>query len=308
MLLVTYIIEEQQRLGVMDGRNVYDIQRLFIEHNARSKKSETMPDAFTSMLDLLKAGHETLRIVADHMRFVQDEISPDEQISMGLVFDLNDVTLRAPISNPGKLIAVGGNFPSAGKLSAPDYPILFLKPASTIIGPDAPILVSNLTSSVAYEVELAVVIGKPAHNLDVADALGYVAGYCLANDLGDRLLEKRTSQWTTGKMFDTFTPLGPAILTADELTDTHDLRMETRVNGDLVQKGNTDGMFFDVAQLVSYISSLTSLAAGDVILTGSPKLIDGNTPPAVVLKPGDTVMISIDGLGELINPVEAEKR
>jgi 2-keto-4-pentenoate hydratase/2-oxohepta-3-ene-1,7-dioic acid hydratase in catechol pathway len=306
MQLVTYLYEEQKHLGVIEGEKVYDILRSFIEYSAILNKSEAMLPCFASMLDLLTAGEEALRTAADCIRFVQDNLTGQEQTSRGLVLYLKDVALLAPISNPGKLIAVGGNFPAAGKLSAPDYPAIFLKPASTITGPGAPILVSSLTANVAYEVELVAVIGRPAHNVDVAEALSYVAGYCLANDLGDRVLEKRTSQWTTGKMFDTFTPLGPAIVTADELPDTHDLCMETRVNGDQVQKGKTGEMFFDVAQLVSYISHLTSLAAGDLILTGSPKLIDGNPATAVTLKPGDTVVISIEGLGELINPVEVE--
>ena len=149
-------------------------------------------------------------------------------------------------------------------------------------------------------------IGKQARRCDEAEAMSSVAGFCLANDVGDRLLEKRTSQWTTGKMFDTFTPLGPVIFTPDELPNTHDLCMETRVNDQLVQKGNTSNMFFDVSQLVSYISHLTTLAPGDIILTGSPKMINGVTLPAVALKPGDRVVVAIEGMGELVNPVEAE--
>ncbi len=121
------------------------------------------------------------------------------------------------------MICIGGNFPASGKLTAPDYPVVFLKPASTITGPGMPVWVSELTTSVAYEVELVVVIGKRARNVAAEDASNHIAGFTLANDIGDRLLEKRTSQWTSGKMFDTFTPLGPAVVTPDEIADTHNL-------------------------------------------------------------------------------------
>jgi acylpyruvate hydrolase len=126
--------------------------------------------------------------------------------------------------------------------------------------------------------------------------------------LGDRLLEKRTTQWTSGKMFDSFTPIGPALVTPDELPDIHFLPMETWVNDQLVQKGNTGEMFFDPFSLVSYLSHLTTLEPGDIILTGSPKLLDGEQAPAISLKPGDTVSVTIGALGGLINPVQEEPK
>jgi acylpyruvate hydrolase len=153
-----------------------------------------------------------------------------------------------------------------------------------------------------------VVIGKRARRVKAEDASNYIAGFTLANDLGDRIMEKRTSQWTSGKMFDSFTPLGPAIVSPDEIVDTHNLSMETWVNEQPVQKGNTGEMFFDVEYLVSYISTLTTLEPGDIILTGSPKLINYESAPSITLKPGDTVRIFVEGLGELINPIQAESR
>jgi 2-keto-4-pentenoate hydratase/2-oxohepta-3-ene-1,7-dioic acid hydratase in catechol pathway len=191
---------------------------------------------------------------------------------------------------------------------APDYPVIFLKPSSTITGPGMPVRVSEVATNVAYEVELVVVIGKRAHKVKAGDASKYIAGFTLANDLGDRILEKRTSQWTSGKMFDAFTPLGPAIVTCDEIVDTHYLPMETWVNDQQVQKGNTGEMFFDVEHLVSYISTLTTLEPGDIILTGSPKLMNGQPAPSITLKPGDIVRISVGGVGELINPIQGEPK
>ncbi len=306
MRIGTYVFEDQQRLGVIKETIIYDIQRSYLEYCSSLHKPAALFRAYSSMLEMLRAGETALISAQESIQYVQDKISLEEQASRMLVHDLDAVTLLAPLSNPGKLVAVGGNFPAAGKLAAPDYPIIFLKPASTITGPGTPIIVTRLTTCVSYEVELAVVIGRQVRRCEEADAMSYVAGFCLANDLGDRLLEKRTSQWTTGKMFDTFTPLGPVIITPDGLPDIHDLDMETRVNDQLVQKGNTSSMFFDVSRLVSYISHLTTLAPGDVILTGSPKMIEGETPPAVALKPGDRVVVAIEGMGELSNPVEAE--
>jgi 2-keto-4-pentenoate hydratase/2-oxohepta-3-ene-1,7-dioic acid hydratase in catechol pathway len=176
-----------------------------------------------------------------------------------------------------------------------------------VIGNGQVIIIPEVATSVAYEVELAVVIGKRSRNLMTDEVDSAIAGYTIANDIGDRLLEKRTSQWTTGKMFDTFTPMGPVLLTSNELDETGNLSMFTKVNGQFVQKGSTSQMFFDAKELVCYLSTLTTLEVGDVILTGSPKLMDGNTNPNLNLSPGDLVEVNIDKLGSLINPVKSEE-
>jgi 2-keto-4-pentenoate hydratase/2-oxohepta-3-ene-1,7-dioic acid hydratase in catechol pathway len=302
MRLVTYMHNNESRLGVLLDKKVVDVQSTYQQYCHATSQPATWENSYNSMLDLLKAGKDALKVLTEVILFAQTKLAEEKDI----LFNLDDVMLLAPISNPGKVICIGGNFPAAGKLSAPDYPIIFLKPASTITGSGIPVWVSEITANVAYEVELVVVIGKRARNVKAGDASNYIAGFTLANDIGDRVLEKRTSQWTTGKMFDTFTPLGPVIVTPDEIVDTHNLPMETWVNNQQVQKGNTGEMFFDVDSLVSYISTLTTLEPGDIILTGSPKLMNGEPAPSVTLKPGDTVRISVEGLGELINPVQKE--
>jgi acylpyruvate hydrolase len=301
MRLVTYSRNNESRLGVLLDKKVVDVQSAYQRYCHATNQPTTWINSYSSMLDFLKAGKDGLKVLIETIQFAQTKMIKDKDV----LFDLDDVTLLAPLSNPGKVICIGGNFPAAGKLT-PDYPIIFLKPASTITGPGMPVWVSELTANVAYEVELAVVIGKRARKVTAGDAMNYVAGFTLANDLGDRVLEKRTSQWTTGKMFDSFTPLGPVILTPDEIADVNNLPMETWVNDQQVQKGNAGEMFFDVDYLVSYISTLTTLEPGDIILTGSPKLINGEPAPSVNLKSGDTVKISVGGLGELTNPVQEE--
>jgi 2-keto-4-pentenoate hydratase/2-oxohepta-3-ene-1,7-dioic acid hydratase in catechol pathway len=302
MRLVTYCHNNESRVGVILDKKVFDAQSAYQQYCHATNQPTTWTNSYDSMLDLLKAGKEALKVLTEAIQFAEKNISKEKDVFL----KLDDVVLQAPLSNPGKMICIGGNFPAAGKLTTPDYPIIFLKPASTITGPGMPVWVSEVTANVAYEVELAVVIGKRARNVKAGDASNYIAGFTMANDLGDRVLEKRTSQWTSGKMFDSFTPLGPVIVTPDEIVDTHNLSMETWVNEQQVQKGSTGEMFFDVEYLVSYISTLTTLEPGDIILTGSPKLMNHEPAPSVTLKPGDTVRISVEGLSELINPIQEE--
>jgi acylpyruvate hydrolase len=302
MRLVTYRYNNESRLGVLLDKKVVDVQSAYQQYCHATNQPARWENSYISMLDLLKAGKDALKVLSEAVQFAEKNISKEKII----FFELDDVVLLAPLSNPGKVICIGGNFPSSGKLTTPDYPIIFLKPSSTITGFGMPVWVSDLAENVAYEVELVIVIGKQAHRVQVGDASNYIAGFTLANDLGDRVLEKRTSQWTSGKMFDSFTPLGPVIVTTDEIVDTHNLSMETWVNNQQVQKGNTGEMFFDISSLVSYISTLTTLEPGDIILTGSPKLMNGEPAPSITLKPGDTIRISVEGLGDLINPVQEE--
>ena len=260
------------------------------------------------MLSLLQAGDETW----DILHSVVNKVSQDSEkarkawVDLGILLPTEDMQLLAPLPTPGKVICVAGNYPAPGISQKPDYPIIFLKPSSSITGPGMPIWLTDMTQNVAIEVELALVINKTAKHINIDDALSCVVGYILANDIGDRNLEKRTSQWTSGKMFNSFTPMGPWLVTKDELPDPDTLQMTSMVNGKIVQKGNTSQMFFNCAELISILSDLTTLVPGDVILTGSTKSMDGMPNPAIALTNGNTVTIAIEGLGELTNPVMKE--
>jgi 2-keto-4-pentenoate hydratase/2-oxohepta-3-ene-1,7-dioic acid hydratase in catechol pathway len=211
---------------------------------------------------------------------------------------------------PGKIICVGLNYRShlaeIGE-PVPEYPILFLKPATSIIGPGQAIVLPRVSKQVDFEGELAVVIGRTGKNIPQQNALDYVAGYTCANDVSAHDIEFRTSQWTSGKMLDTFCPLGPVLVTRDEIPDPNSLRLITLLNGQTVQDASTTDMVFPPAFLVSYISSLATLEAGDVILTGTPAGIGCNRKPQVFLKAGDHVGVEIEGIGTLTNPVVAEE-
>jgi 2-keto-4-pentenoate hydratase/2-oxohepta-3-ene-1,7-dioic acid hydratase in catechol pathway len=221
------------------------------------------------------------------------------------------VEWQPPIARPGKIVCVGLNYRSHLALlddPTPEAPVLFTKPNSALIGSGRPILLPHVTSQVDYEGELAVVIGRKGKYIDERDALRHVAGYTCANDVSAHDIEFRTSQWTSGKMLDTFCPLGPYLLTADEVPDPNALRLSTRLNGKTVQDETTGDMLFPVATLVSYISSLATLDPGDIILTGTPAGLGCMRNPPMFLKPGDRVSVTIEGIGTLDNPVATEDR
>lgn len=211
---------------------------------------------------------------------------------------LKEVRLMAPI-HPGKIICVGRNYAAHAKehdVEVPESPLLFLKPPSSVIGPDATIRLPPQSEKVEHEAELAVVIGKAGRWISTQNAHQHILGYTLSNDVTARDLQRKDGQWTRGKGFDTFCPLGPWIETDFDPTDA---LLTCHVNGDMRQMGSTRDMVFTVRQLIAFASTIMTLEPGDVILTGTPA---GVGP----LTPGDVVEVMIEGLGTLRNPVEAE--
>lgn len=210
---------------------------------------------------------------------------------------------------PRTIFGIGLNYREHARLmglKVPERPVVFLKPASAVVGPDDPIRLPSVASAVPevdYECELAVVIGRPARDITPQQALGYVLGYTAANDVTARHWAKVSR--TRGKGFDTFCPLGPVLVTADELPDPQRLALSTRVNGVELQRGNTADMIFSVAELVSYLSQDTTLLPGTVILTGTPPGSAVTRTPPVYLKDGDRVDVELEGIGTLSNPVRA---
>jgi acylpyruvate hydrolase len=262
------------------------------------------------MKDFLAGGAKTMAAARRALAFLEGWMAapgrPPADSSGAICFFREEVKLLSPIPRPGKIICIGLNYPGAVDAPRPEYPVIFLKAASSVIGSGETVYLPRLSRQIFTEAELAVVIGSRAKHLTPEKALSCVAGYTMGNDLGASDLENRTSQWTTGKLMDTFCPLGPSLLTADELTETNNLAMTTRINGRTVQRGNTREMIFAVPFLVSYVSELATLEPGDVILTGSPKMMNGEPAPVVFLKHGDVVEVEIGGLGILRNPVADE--
>jgi acylpyruvate hydrolase len=310
MQLFSYLTDGKARFAYLSGGNIgIDIQNaykyLLSKESISSIQAEFIPNSIIDIFSQGEGGKQTTQMVVDLILSTMTEFDSNYRQN-GVIFDFANVALQPPVPAPGKVICIAGNFPAPGKMEKPDYPIIFLKPSSSVIGHMSPVIIPQVAQNVVYEVELAVVIGKSGKNIPQNKVDSFIAGYTLANDLGDRLLEKRTSQWTSGKMFDTFTPMGPVLITPDELADSANLKMFTKVNDQLVQKGNTSQMFFNIPFLISYLSTLTTLKPGDVILTGSPKFMDGQPNPLCGLCTGDLIEIGIEKLGSLMNPVTIE--
>ena len=220
---------------------------------------------------------------------------------------LDEVEILSPVSRPSKILCIGLNYIDHVRetgAAPPASPVLFAKYPNSLVGHAQPITFDQASSSkVDFEAELAAVIGRRCRNVKEADALGYVFGYTVANDVSARDAQFENSQWVRGKTFDTFCPLGPWVVTADELGDPQDLRLRCWVGDSLYQDGRTADMIFDVAHLVSYLSRTMTLEPGDLLLTGTPWGVGFTRTPPVFLKDGDVVRIAIDRIGELINPV-----
>jgi 2-keto-4-pentenoate hydratase/2-oxohepta-3-ene-1,7-dioic acid hydratase in catechol pathway len=226
--------------------------------------------------------------------------------------EINIARLLAPLV-PVNIFCIGLNYREhaiEGGQAIPEKPVVFMKPTSTVANPGSPICipaVCNPTGEVDYEGELAVIIGRAARNVSKENALSCVFGYTAANDVSARRWQREGGggQWIRGKGFDTFCPLGPAIVTADELPDPQSLRVRTVLNGQEMQNHPTSDMIFSIAELIHFLSQDTTLLPGTVILTGTPPGVGFARKPPVWLKPGDTVSISIEQIGELTNPVAA---
>ena len=207
------------------------------------------------------------------------------------------------VATPSKFVAIGLNFSDHAKETGspiPEYPVVFYKAPSCIVGPNDNVMIPKDSTQVDWEVELGVVIGRTARYVAVKDALRYVAGYCVINDVSERefQLKRSASQWSKGKGCDTFGPLGPYLVTSDEVKDPQNLDMWLDVNGERRQTGNTRTMIFNVAQVVADVSRYMTLLPGDVITTGTPPGVALGMKPPVWLKPGDIVTLGIQGLGE----------
>jgi acylpyruvate hydrolase len=215
--------------------------------------------------------------------------------------------LHAPIADPGKFIGIGLNYRDHAEevgATPPKEPPIFPKWANAIVGPGEPILRARGSTQLDWEVELGVVIGRTARRVSREQALDHVFGYTIVNDVSARDFQFITGQWATGKILDTYAPVGPCIADRAEIPDPHVLELRTWVNGALMQNGTTKNFIFDVRYLVSYLSGLMTLEAGDLIATGTPAGVGHGRKPPVYMSPGDTVRLEITGLGTLENPVK----
>ena len=263
---------------------------LLLLHNIISEPVASIPDMFDEDGLNVDGMKEVLRFIrASHM---------ERYLLLG-----NDAKLRAPIERPPKIVALGLNYvlhAKEGNFDVPEEPILFVKVGSSVVGPGETIRIPRGLGRMDHEVELAAVIAKRATGVKKRDAYNYIAGYCICNDVSARDLQikdlAKKHPWFRSKSFDTFSPLGPWLVTADEFPPPVHLRLECRVNGRLRQRANTRDLIFDLPAIIEYVTRYITLEPGDIISTGTPEGIGPITG-------GDTVACRIEGIGELKNPV-----
>ncbi len=209
--------------------------------------------------------------------------------------------LGCPVAKPSKIVCIGLNYAKHAKetnAAIPKEPIIFLKSTSAIIGPYDPIIIPKNSVKTDWEVELAFVIGKKASYISEEEAMDHVAGYVIHNDVSEREYQlERGGTWDKGKGCDSFAPLGPWVVTKDEMKDPHHLRLWLKLNGNIMQDGNTDDLIFNIPQLISYISQFMTLLPGDIVSTGTPAGVGLGFSPNIFLKAGDMIEMGIDGLG-----------
>ncbi|MBN2470856.1 MAG: fumarylacetoacetate hydrolase family protein [Anaerolineae bacterium] len=284
MYLLTFKQDQEFRLGVKRSGGFFDVRAV-----AADTRSHTIP----LTMDALLAGGPAAAAALE--RFVLDHPAVP-------LLDESQLTYGPCVPHPGKIICLGMNYQRHTARLEPGQqpaPILFAKYNNSLAAAGEVIPLPPIAIEYDYEAELAVIIGRRAQNVSEAEALDYVFGYCNANDLSARELQRRTSQWMLGKMLDKFFPLGPYLVTADEVPDPQALSIRAWVNGELGQDATTAEMIFSVAYLVSYMSRYFTLEAGDVIATGTPDRV--SRPEKTWLKAGDLVEIEVQGLGRLKN-------
>jgi len=318
MRLVTFRDDGLDGVGALIGDHVVHLTRAYLAylHSLRIPAPQALAEAQlpSSMLAFLAAGERAMVAAQKAIEYVQTQFSegyePRGPRGEALVSPVAEVRLLAPIPRPGKLLCIGLNYRDHAEevgMKIPERPILFSKFSSCVVGPGDPVLLPSISTQVDYEAELAVVIGKEAKGVPEEDALDFVAGYTIMNDVSARDLQLRLGggQWVWGKSADTFAPLGPAIVTRDEVPDPHNLDISLRLNGEVMQHSNTRNLIFNVPQLISFLSQAMTLEPGDVIATGTPPGVGDSRKPPVYLKDGDKIQVEVEGIGILENPVMA---
>jgi len=254
---------------------------------------------FSSILDLIEAGAAG-RAKAE--AFAAGAASENK-------YALKSVKLLAPIPRPRKLICVGLNYRDHAAETGsqiPDVPTIFNKFATAVIGPGDDIVLPKVSKSPDYEAEFAFVIGVGGRHIAAEDWQKHMFGYTMINDVSARDYQRATTQWLMGKTFDTFAPMGPWIVTADEIADPHSLDIQLEIDGEILQNSNTRELIFKIPELIAFLSSVFTLEPGDIVSTGTPAGVGVARTPQRFLRPGEEVTVRIPGIGELVNPVVAE--
>ena len=283
MRFVTIQRESYNEPGLLADREVIGLRR----------------GGFPDLISVIAGGADALDRVRRWSDFTPgDEVIPEDK-----------ARFAAPIPRPPKLICIGLNYrdhAEEAKQPIPEVPTMFAKFPTAVTGHGHPIVLPRNSTKPDYEAEFAIVIGRRGRHVPEERWRDYVFGYTIINDVSARDFQMATSQWMIGKTFDTFAPMGPAVVTADEIEDPHNLAISLTLSGEVMQNSNTRNLIFQAPRLIAYLSSVFTLEPGDVIATGTPAGVGFARKPPRWLKPGDEVRIKVEGIGELVNPVVAE--
>lgn len=291
MRLLTYQHPEGARLGILLNDAVLDVK-----HAAEALSIEGVPQTPEALFVQGEAALSALDTLVSRAQATSRE-EP-------WWLDEDQLVLGPCIPNPEKIVCVGLNYRKHAAESGaepPETPVLFSKFANTVAAPNEGVPLPTVATEYDYEAELVIVIGRKAKNVSVADAPEYILGYCNGNDISARDLQMLTGQWLLGKTLDKFMPLGPYLVTADEVGDPQNLAIRCWLNGELRQESNTADMIFSVPEIVSYVSQHMTLEPGDIISTGTPEGVILGMPEKTWMKPGDVVTVEVEGLGRLTN-------
>ena len=288
MRLVTFQGQSGPAIGVRLGDKLIDL-------------SKAAPDLPGDMIGLLEGGESSLA----KAKAAANNAADDAKV------DMSSVKLLVPIARPGKIVCIGRNYAAhaaEGGAETPTYPEVFYRGSTTLIAQGEPIIRPKCSDKLDFEAELVVVIGKLAKHVAEADAGAYIAGYSLFNEGTLRDYQRKSSQWTVGKNFDNTGPFGPEIVTSDEVPEgAKGLRIQSRLNGQIMQDANTDDLVFTIHNLIYRLTECMTLEPGDIIVSGTPAGVGYARTPPVFMKPGDIIEIEVDGIGVLTNTIEDEK-
>jgi 2-keto-4-pentenoate hydratase/2-oxohepta-3-ene-1,7-dioic acid hydratase in catechol pathway len=311
MRIISFSTEESNwqspRMGMLlhhageDTGYRLDCERLF--------RKEQQPLNPLSWFDMDSQWFQKAREVSE--RIVEDDNALAEAKNRGWLVPSQDAYWFAPVPRPGKLICIGLNYrdhAAESNMAIPKQPVVFSKFSTAVIAPGEPVVLPTTSEQVDYEAELAVVIGRRAKNVRADCALDHVLGYTCFNDVSARDFQFADGQWQRGKSCDTFAPMGPTILTADEVPDPHKLSIKLVLNGQAMQDSNTDQLIFGIPELIEFLSQTITLEPGDIIATGTPSGVGFARKPPVFLKPGDDMAVVIEKVGTLGNPVTAAEK
>jgi len=312
MKLVSYTCKPESsvyRIGFIQGDKVTDLQesyRLLLLHRKDDGWLEPLESTFPAdPTHFFKNGEKTMAMAQAAYQFMNNQGA-----NRDIAYPRDKVILGPPLADPGKIICVGKNYADHAKemdSALPEYPVLFSKFSNALIGPEDEIEKTPATNQLDYEVELVVVIGREASQVSQAEAYDYIAGYTIGNDVTARDMQNRTSQWLQGKSIDRSTPIGPWVVTSDDMVNPENLNIASYVNGEQRQASTTNQFIFNIPVLIEYISHLITLQPGDIILTGTPDGVGVAMNPPQFLVANDQITLEIEGIGKLENKVKERK-